>query len=166
MSGELIQRLVRRAVVLALTVAVLGVGVATVQVAAQWRAESAPIDTAPVSMDSISADAASEVDRTDQLSAQLDGVTAQLSDLGTAVAAANDSIAGDSDHAKALQQQLADAKARLTGLQKQMKSAQHRLDALNAAAARQARINASAAKAAAATSAPTGGYEHEGEHDD
>ena len=50
MSREMLVRLGRRAVVLAATVAVIGVGVGVVQVAAQWRAEAAPLDTAPVGM--------------------------------------------------------------------------------------------------------------------
>jgi len=165
MSGELIQRVIRRVIVLGLTVAVIGVGVATVQVAAQWRADAAPIDTAPVGMDTIAGDASSEMDRTTQLSNQLDGVASQLADLGAAVSAANDSIAGDADHAKALQQQLSDTKARLAALQQQLKTAQKRLDALNAAAARQAAINAAAARPTT-TSTSSHEDEHEGGHDD
>jgi len=165
MSGELIQRVIRRVVVLGLTVAVIGVGVATVQVAAQWRADSAPIDTAPVSMDTIAGDASYEIDRTTQLSGQLDTVASQLADLEAAVSTASDGIAGDADHAKALQQQLSDTKARLTALQRQLKAAQKRLNALNAAAARQAAINAAAARSTTTTTASTGG-EHEGGHDD
>jgi septal ring factor EnvC (AmiA/AmiB activator) len=164
MSGELIQRVARRVIVLGLAVAVIGVGVATVQVAAQWRADAAPIDTAPVSMDSIAGDASYETDRTSQLSSQLDSVASQLADLGAAVSAANDSIAGEAGHARSLQKQLTDTKARLTTLQKQLRSAQKRLDALNAAAARQAAINASATQPT--TSSASYGGEHEGEHDD
>ncbi len=165
MSGELIQRLIRRAIVLGLTVAVIGVGVVTVQAAAQWRADAAPIDTAPVSMDTIAGDASYEMDRTTQLSSQLDDLTSQLTDLGAAVSTANDSIAGDASHAQKLQQQLSDTKARLTTLQKQLKAAQSRLDALNAAAARQAAINAAAARPPAASTS-SHESEHEGGHDD
>ena len=50
MSRERFARLGRRIVVLAATVAVIGVAVGVVQVAAQWRAEAAPLDTAPVGM--------------------------------------------------------------------------------------------------------------------
>ncbi len=169
MSGELLRRLVRRAAVLALTLAVIGVGIGTVQVAAQWRAEAAPIDAAPVGMDTIASDAAAEIDRTTSLSGQLDDVATQLSDLGGAVSTANQTISGDSDNAQVLQQQLSDAKSRLETLQQQLKAAQKRLDALNAAAARQAALNAAAARA---TAAPAGGSatyhenEHEGGHDD
>ncbi len=165
MSGELLRRMVRRAAVLALTLAVIGVGAVSVQVAAQWRAEAAPIDSAPVGMDTIGGDAAAEIDRTTALSGQLDDVTSQIADLGGAVSTANQSITGDSQSAQALQQQLADAKSRLETLQQQLKAAQKRLDALNAAAARQAAINASAKAAPAPTAAATY-HESEGGHDD
>jgi len=170
MSGELLRRLARRALVLALTLAVIGVGVGTVQVAARWRAEAAPIDTAPVGMDAIGADVAAELDRTATLSSQVDTVAGQIGDLGTAVSTAQQSISGDSENAHALQKQLDQAQARLKVVQKQLKAAQARLDALNAAAARQAALNAAAARAGSARSSGSGGgsYEddHEGEHDD
>ncbi len=165
MSGELVRRLVRRAAVLALTLAVIGVGVGTVQVAARWRAEAAPIDAAPVGMDTIGGDAATEIDRTTALSGQLDEVTSQIADLRGAVSTASQGISGDSQSARVLQQQLADTKSKLEALQKQLKAAQQRLDALNAAAARQAAINASAKAAPAPTAAATY-HESEGGHDD
>jgi septal ring factor EnvC (AmiA/AmiB activator) len=168
MSGELLRRLARRAAVLALTLAVIGVGVGTVQLAARWRAESAPIDAAPVGMDSIGADAAAEVDRTQALSGQVDDVTRQIADLGTAVSSASDSVSGDTDNAQTLQKQLDQAKTRLQTVQKQLKAAQARLDALNAAAARQAALNAAARRSAPAATSGSGGYHDDGggEHDD
>ncbi len=164
MSADLLRRLMRRAIVLALTLTVIGVGVGTVQVAARWRAESAPIDVAPVGMDTIAADAATEVDRTATLSDQVDGVAGQIADLGGALTTANQGISGDSENAQALQKQLDQAKSRLQTIQKQLKAAQARLDALNAAAARQAAANASA-KSKPAAAAPAYS-EHEGGHDD
>ncbi len=168
MSRELLGRVFRRIVVLALTIAVIGVGVATVQVAARWRAEAAPIDVAPVGLDTIAAAAASESDRTSSLAGQIDGVAGQIADLSGALTTANEGISGDSDNALALQKQLAKASAKLQAIQKQLKAAQARLDALNAAAARQAALNAAAARTPArssATAAPTY-HESEGGHDD
>ena len=78
MSRATFNRLVRRAVVLAATVAVIGIAVGTVQVAATWRAEAAPLDTAPVSMSAVSTDMEAEVARTGTLSAQINDVAGQL----------------------------------------------------------------------------------------
>jgi len=161
-SGDLLNRLVRRALVLVLTVAVIGAGVATVQVAARWTAESAPIDAAPAGLDTIAADAAVEADRASGLSAQADDVASQIADLGGALTTANQAISADSDHASGMQQQLKQARTRLQALQKQLKAAQARLDALNAAAARQAAANA-AARSGSPTSVPAySEHDHEG----
>jgi hypothetical protein len=144
MSKALVLRLARRALVLAATVAVLGVAVGTVQLAAQWRAEAAPIDAAPAGMNAIARDYTAESERTKDLSNQLDGVAHQISDLQVALIAANGSIGGETDSATALKGQLATAKTKLGVVQRQLKLAQARLAALNAAAARQAAINRSA----------------------
>ena len=155
MHKDLVIRWVRRAGVLALTGAVLAVGVVTVQAAADWRAAEAPLDVKPVSMSSISDDAAAESDRTAALSAQIDDVASQLAQLKGAVLTVNGSVTGDTDSATALSGQLDEAKARLTTVQQQLKAAQARLVALNKAAARQAAINRSAgARRPAANASP------------
>jgi len=153
MNRDLVIRWVRRAVVLAATAAVLSVGIMTVQVAADWRAASAPLDVAPVGMSTISKDVAAETDRTTTLSGQVDDVAAQISDLQGALVTANGAMSGQADSATVLQGQLDTAKTKLTTLQKQLKAAQARLTALNKAAARQAAIN----RAASARSTSSGG---------
>ena len=125
MSRDTLNRLARRALVLAATVAVIGAAVVTVQVAAAWRAEAAPLDTAPAAMSAINTDMEAEVARTGDLSAQIDDVAGQLSTLKGA------------------------------GLQSQLKGAQARLTALNKAAARQAALNAAAKRSAAARTTAT-----------
>lgn len=145
MSREMLARLGRRVIVLAATVAVIGVAVGVVQVAAQWRADAAPLDTAPVGMTTISDDYAIETERAADLADQMDGVAGQISGLQAALIAANGSIDNDTQTAAELQDQLAAAKVKLTGLEKQLKAAQVRLVQLNKAAARQAAFNRSAA---------------------
>jgi hypothetical protein len=145
MSREMLVRLGRRAIVLAATVAVIGVGVGVVQVAAQWRAAAAPLDTAPVGMTTISDDYAIETGRAADLASQVDGVAGQISGLQSALITANGSMKDDTQAATDLQGQLAAAKVKLTGLEKQLKAAQTRLEQLNKDAARQAAFNRAAA---------------------
>ncbi len=163
MSRETLERIVRRVAVIAGTVAVIGVAVGTVQVAADWRAASAPLDAAPVSMSSIEQDYAIETERADDLAAQMDGVAKQISTLQAALITANGSIAGDTASAHDLQDQLAAAKVKLTTIQKQLKGAQERLEALNRAAARQAAANRSSSKRSTSTSTSSVGGEDEDE---
>ena len=152
MSRETLVRHARRAAVIAGTIAVIGVAVGTVQVAADWRAASAPLDTAPVSLSTIEADYALETERAEDLTAQMDGVAKQISTLQSALITANGSIAGDTASAEELQAQLATAKAKLTTIQKQLKGAQERLEALNRAAPRQAAANRSGSKSTSSQS--------------
>jgi len=168
MNRDLVIRWVRRAVVLAATVAVLGVGVMTVQVAADWRAASAPLDVAPAGMTTISKDFAAETDRTATLAGQIYEVASQISDLQAALLTANGAISGQADSATVLQGQLDGAKTKLTTLQKQLKAAQARLTALNKAAARQAAINrAAGARSTSTSTKPASGGDDGGEeHDD
>lgn len=153
MSREMLLRIGRRAIVLAATVAVIGVAVGVVQVAAQWRAEAAPLDTAPVGMTTISDDYAIETERAADLATQMDGVAGQISGLQSALITANGSMNDDTQTATDLQAQLAAATVKLTGLEKQLKAAQTRLEQLNKAAARQAALN----RAAGARSSGGGG---------
>lgn len=168
MSREMLVRLGRRAVVLAATIAVIGVGVGVVQVAAQWRADAAPLDTAPVGMTAISDDYAIEAERAAELADQMDGVAGQISGLQATLITANGSIDDDTQAATDLQGQLAVAKTKLTGLEKQLKAAQQRLEQLNRAAARQAALNRAAARSGGGGggSRPAATPEHEDEDDD
>jgi septal ring factor EnvC (AmiA/AmiB activator) len=161
MSHPLLRRIVRRGMVLALTVGVIALGVGTVQVAAQWRADAAPLDTAPVGMETISADYQAELDRAEVLGGQVAEVAGQLATLRGAVLTADESVTGDSDAAHDLQAQLARAKAKLEKLQGQLKAAQARLQALNAAAARQAARNAATRSSGGSAAAPAPTHEHE-----
>jgi hypothetical protein len=146
MSREMLVRLGRRAIVLAATVAVIGVAVGVVQVAAQWRAEAAPLDTAPVGMTTISDDYATETGRAADLADQMDGVAGQISGLQSALITANGSMKDDTQAATDLKGQLAAAKVKLTSLEKQLKAGQKRLEQLNKDAARQAALNRAAAR--------------------
>jgi septal ring factor EnvC (AmiA/AmiB activator) len=153
MSKEMLVRLGRRAIVVAATVAVIGVAVGVVQVAAQWRADAAPLDTAPVGMTTISDDYATETERAADLANQMDGVAGQISGLQSALITANGSIDDDTQAATDLQGQLATATTKLTELQKQLKGAQARLEQLNKAASRQAALNRAAANRTRSTGA-------------
>jgi chromosome segregation ATPase len=147
MNKELAIRIARRAVVLGATIAVLSVGVVTVQAAAQWRAASAPIDAAPAAMTTIGGDLATESERAAALAGQVDDVAQQLTTLKAALTAANEAMAGDAESAAALQADMDGAISKLVKLQGQLKGAQARLTALNKAAARQAALNRAAAAA-------------------
>lgn len=144
MSKERLARLGRRIVVLAATVAVIGVAMGVVQVAAQWRAEAAPLDTAPVGMSQIGNDFAAEAERAADLANQVDGVAGQISGLQSALITANGSVDDDMQAASKLQGQLAAANAKLIVLERQLEAAQARLEQLNRAAARQAALNRAA----------------------
>ena len=74
-------RLMRRLGVLALTVGVIGVGVGTVHVAAQWRAAEAPLDVSPVSMETITAESEAEASRAAVLAGQVADVATMLDGL-------------------------------------------------------------------------------------
>lgn len=162
MSRDLLARIARRALVLAMTGAVIGVGAFTVQLASEWRAAEAPLDTSPVSLSAISDQYAIESERAAALETEIGGVATQVSDLRAALIAATDSLDGDADSAEMLRDQLAAAKDKLTSMQKQLKAAQGRLDALNRAAARQAALN----RQAATTRSGGGGSGGEGDDDD
>jgi septal ring factor EnvC (AmiA/AmiB activator) len=166
MSKERFDRLGRRLVVLAATVAVIGVAVGVMQVAAQWRAEAAPLDTAPVGMTTISDDYAIEIERAADLADQMDGVAGQISGLQAALISANGSIDDDTQAATDLQAQLAAAKAKLTVLEKQLKAGQKRLEQLNKAAARQAAVNRTAGARSGGGGAPAAAPPNHEEEDD
>ena len=166
MSRDLLTRIARRALVLAATGAVIGVGVFTVQLASEYRAAEAPLDAAPVSLSSVSDQYAIEAARASDLETQIGGVAAQVSDLQAALIAANGSLGGDADTATMLRDQLASAKDKLTGMQKQLKAAQSRLDALNRAAARQAALNRQARAGGGGGGGGGGGDDGPGERDD
>jgi chromosome segregation ATPase len=158
--------LARRAVVFVAVCAVIGAGLVTVQVASQWRAQTAAFDPTPADAATVTDSAAAEADRADQLQAQLDAVAGQLSDLRSALATANTAMDGDAANAATTRDQLAQAQAKLQAVQGQLKAAQARLAALNRAAARQAALNRAAAAAAANAAAARPAGSGEGEHDD
>ena len=144
MSRELLSRMLRQATVLVATGVVIGVAVATVQVAAAWRAESAPLDAAPEGLTTIAVQAEAEAARTELHAPQIDDVARQLATLKGALLTADGTLSDDTENATALQDQLTEAKTKLEKLQAQLKGAEARLSALNKAAARQAALNAAA----------------------
>jgi septal ring factor EnvC (AmiA/AmiB activator) len=158
MSGDLIHRLARRAIVLGATIAVVGMAIGTVRVAADWRAADAPLDVAPVGLDTINAQLVSEQERTGALTDEIGSVATQIADLQAALTAANGQVAGDTDSAESLQAALAAAQRKLKTLQGQLEAAQERLSALNRAAARQAALNQVAKS--------SGGGDRDGDDDD
>jgi septal ring factor EnvC (AmiA/AmiB activator) len=163
MSRELVNRLLRRGLVLGASIAVITAAVGTVKVAADWRAADAPLDVAPVGVETINAQLVSETDRAGVLVEEIDAVAAQIADLQSAVASADQQVTDDTESAQVLEAELAAAAKKLETLQGQLKAANERLSALNRAAARQAAANA------AAKSSSRGGGEPEDdgdEHDD
>lgn len=165
MSRASLARLARRALVLAGTLAVIGVAAGTVQLASEWRAAEAPLDAAPVSLTTIEEQYAVEEERAADIAAQMDGVAGQVSSLQAALIAAGGSVDTDAQTATALQAKLDAATAKLTGMQKQLKAAQRRLEALNRAAERQAALNRNA-RSASSTSSGSSGSTSQGDHED
>ena len=144
MSQELARRIVRRILVLSATAAVIGLAAVTVQLAAQWRTDSAPLDTVPVSVSNVNAQLQAEVGRSAALSGQVDQVASQIAELRAAVGTASGAVTQSTTSAQTLKGQLSDAQTKLTAVQAQLQAAQQRLSQLNAAAARQAAANARA----------------------
>jgi septal ring factor EnvC (AmiA/AmiB activator) len=164
MSRELVNRMLRRGLVLGASIAVIVAAAGTVKVAADWRAADAPLDVAPVGVETINARLVSETDRAGVLAEEIDTVAAQIDDLRSAVASADQQVTDDTEGAQALQAELAAAAKKLETLQGQLKAANERLSALNRAAARQAAANA----AARSSSSGSGGGRDDdgGDHDD
>ena len=109
---------VRRALVALGVVASITVGVATVEAAATWTAQSAPLNVAPESVESLTARLAAEEARSSDLQAQLDALHGHAGDLSTALNVATDRIATDAETAQALRDRLTAAKERLAALEK------------------------------------------------
>jgi chromosome segregation ATPase len=160
MSRELVNRLLRRGLVLGASIAVIAAAVGTVKVAADWRAADAPLDVAPVGVETINAQLVSETDRAGVLVEEIDAVAAEIADLRSAVASADQQVTDDTESAQVLEAELAAAAKKLETLQGQLKAANERLSALNRAAARQAAAHA------AAKSTSRGGGESEDDEED
>ena len=151
MSRDLARRLARRAAVLAMTLAVIGIGAMTVKVAADWRAASAPLDAVPVAVSNLDGQLASETDRAVTLASQVSDVAGQLETLRAAVDQAGQHVSGDAESATQLKADLAATTAKLADLRAQLANAQARLATLNAAAAQQAASGVTTPTANAAT---------------
>ena len=147
MSQASVERLARRALVLGMTGAVLGVAATTVEAAAQQsRSTAAPLGTANLSAATINDQMAAEASRASTLSSDIDQVARQLADVRSAIGEANGALTTQNSSAAAVQSQLSSAKQKLTTVQSQLQAAQQRLAQLNAAAAKQAALNAAATK--------------------
>ncbi len=116
-------------------------------------------------MDTIAVDRRRESDRVAALTSQLDEAAAQIASMRAAIAAANGNVTDDATQREALQRQLDAAAKRLRTVQTQLRGAQSRLAQLNAAADRQAALNA-AARAAGASASKTSGGGHGGDDDE
>lgn len=166
MSRELIHRLVRRGVVLGATVAVIGVALGTVKVAADWRAADAPLDVAPVGVETINAQLVAETDRASVLAEEIDAVASEIAGLRAAVVVADAQITDDAAGAEAMQARLDAAGKKLETLQGQLRAARDRLAALNRAAQRQAAANAAARSTSSGSRSGDGHEDEEHEEDE
>jgi chromosome segregation ATPase len=159
----MVARHARRAVVVVATAAVVVAGAWTVQLAGEWRAAEAPLDAAPISASSVADDLAGEQARTRELEAQLLHVARQVTELEAAVSTAGSAAEEGVGHAEQLDERLRAARTRLATMQRQLRDASARLEALNRAAARQAAINA---RAQAAGTSDSPAREHDDGDDD
>ena len=146
--------LARRLLTVAGVALAIAVGFGTIRVAAAWTAASAPLVVSPTSAAVLQGRLADEQARSAALTDQLAALTAQASELATALEGAQARIVSDTQHA--------------TSLAAQLKAAKRRLATLESAIA-QARRSLATSKASTATSSlasrPSGG-EHEDEHED
>jgi hypothetical protein len=145
-------RLRRPLVVLGVLVSLL-MGVASIRAAAAWTAAGAPLAVKPPSVESLRADLATEQARSIVLLAHLDELSSGSADLSAALGAARDRIAADAVQAKALQDSLVAAKAKLAALEKSIRAARARTAVSAAAAPR------------AATASHEGSHTEEGDDD-
>jgi hypothetical protein len=104
----------------------LFMGAASIRAAAAWTAASAPLAVKPPSVDSLRADLAAEQARSDALLTHLDELSTGSADLSAALGAARDRIAADALQAKALQDSLVAAKAKLAALEKSIRASRAR----------------------------------------
>ena len=167
-TNSVLHRATRKALVVGATASVIGVGAVCVEYAANWRADSAPLDASPASANSIGSSLAAQHQRTLALAGEIDQVAQQMADLRSALENANGAMATQNGTAAAVQSQLKAAQTKLATIQGQLKAAQTRLTQLNAAAAKQAALNASArrtvVKKVVTTTGASGGSG--GGHDD
>ena len=168
-TGSVLHRATRKALVVGATASVIGAGAMCVEYAANWRADSAPLDANAVSATSIGSSLDAQHQRTRALAGEIDQVALQMADLRSALQAANGAMAAQSDSASTVQDQLEAAQTKLAAMQGQLKAAQARLAQLNAAAAKQAALNASSTRTIVkkvVTTTGASGAGGSGEHDD
>ena len=148
------KRLALRRLATALAVvAVIALGFGSIEAASAWTAASAPLTIAPVSVTTLQANLADEHARSQALTDQLHELDARSHDLESALAQANDRIAGDATHASDLEKQLAAASRKLNKLETAIATAKKQL-AVQATAANRVTLTSTAS-----TSISTGGHE-------
>jgi septal ring factor EnvC (AmiA/AmiB activator) len=108
---------IRRLATVVAVIAALVVGYGSIRAAAAWTAASAPLSVAPVPVSALQDRLAVEQARSEDLRAQLETLTAQSTEMTTALEAAQSQIVTDTDHANALAKELKDAKKKLTKLE-------------------------------------------------
>ncbi len=168
-TGSVLHRATRKALVVGATASVIGAGAMCVEYAANWRADSAPLDANPASATSIGSSLDAQHQRTVALAGEIDQVALQMADLRSALQAANGAMSAQDGTASTVQGQLKAAQAKLATIQGQLKAAQARLAQLNAAASKQAALNASAKRTVVrnvVTTTGASGAGGSGEHDD
>ncbi len=108
---------VRRLVTVFGVIAALLVGYGSIRAAAAWTAASAPLTVAPVPVSELQDRLALEQTRSADLTAQLQSLAGQSTEMSTALAAAQAQMTADTDHATALAAELKAAKKKLAALE-------------------------------------------------
>jgi len=114
---------VRRALTVTALVAALALGFVTIRIAAAWTAESAPLAVSPVSVASLQSQLDAERDRSAALSAELERLVRESTELSEALGLARSQIASESDHATALSADLEAARTKLGKLEEAIRDA-------------------------------------------
>jgi chromosome segregation ATPase len=145
---------IRRILTVIGVAASLLIGVGAIRASAAWTATTAPLTVAPVSVETLQARLTDESARSADLVDRLAALTTRADELSTALAAAQDRIGSDAEHAAQLAKDLDAAKKKLAELEKSIR------------AASAVRTVAPTTTTRTTTSGSTQGGEHEGGGDD
>ena len=113
----------RRILTVVAVAASLVIGFGAIRAAAAWTATTAPLTVAPVSAEALQARLTDESARSGSLVDRLAALTTHAEELSTALAAAQDRIGSDAEHAAQLARDLEAAKKKLAALEKSIRAA-------------------------------------------
>ena len=139
---------IRRGLTVVGVAAALVIGFGAIRASAAWTATTAPLTVAPVSAETLQARLTDQSARSANLVDRLAALTTHAEELSTALAAAQDRIGSDAEHAAQLARDLDAARKKLAALEKSIRAA-----------------SAARSVTTTTTTRPTGGSTQGGEHE-